>query len=902
MTEPPAGGPPRPAGSKLKGVESVTTGKAISTLASGGPVPAEGRLEGTCVPEILWALGCQQHTGALVVDRRGFRKVLYLKEGRMVFAASTDPEDRLGAFLLRRGELSLADLIAASRGVTYGRRLGQILVEGGILDEPALRRAVRDQVHDIAQSVMSWREGAWRISRACLPVDETIHLEVDLAGLILDGLRRDQDWAWIRERVGTRRTVYRTRPGISPENRNLGSIENAVLDFLARPARVEAFLRSGIAPAGDLCRLLAGLSMMGMVERCTPSVEGVVGFSPGEGSLECGGAADLLLRLADRGFSGAVRLFHQETEGCLFLKGGRVGAVCLLSGPAFPVPPRGPEPAAQGLPSCCLGGMPGAGVLSAGAEGEGRRLAAAEALRAALGLVFWDQGEFLLEEGDSCPSGRTLDLSVEELIATAWEQTRSWTQVWSRLRSAETVFRLRPDYLDRLDRFELWPALWDLVAALRDPAPLRDLLGHPGRPDFETCRLLCGLEQIKVIERAPELERAGSDLFPAAGLEPLPDSYAVDLTFEPEAETAAELAPELFREDGETGPPPPWLQETPAEPEAARPAAEELAAAEEESETVFPEAAESKVTTVDLGALLENPAAAEGSSEWWSDLNRPAAEEGRLEEGSPEPEAEAGESWAKEPVDEPFAPEEPPPAVEESEGDPSASVITGPIAAGEFLSGAFPPAEEAVLPEAAGLLPPLVPEEAGPVSRNDEPPGPEEAAVSTPAEAAQPIPEPAAVPEAEPGVAEEPAPGAALETGPEDEVPPEAASGIDAAPLLPDEPEPEVSEALLAQVERFNRRHSVVFTHLRLEIGAGARNLVLACLRRLGDEAAAFEGLTPDREGQFEAAGLARNLARCRMSAEHLEALIQAEVGLVRDLVSPTRLEAIVRGLASLSY
>ncbi len=104
-------------------------------------------------------------------------------------------------------------------------------------------------------------------------------------------------------------------------------------------------------------------------------------------------------------------------------------------------------------------------------------------------------------------------------------------------------------------------------------------------------------------------------------------------------------------------------------------------------------------------------------------------------------------------------------------------------------------------------------------------------------------------------------------------------------------PSPELIDA----VEAFNRRHALVYQQLRLEIGAAVRNLVVACVRRMGPAGQPFEGIVLDRNGVFDREALARAL-RDRWGGapeEPLEGLVREELAMVRDLVSPHRLASI---------
>ncbi|RMG47171.1 MAG: hypothetical protein D6718_04385, partial [Acidobacteria bacterium] len=102
-------------------------------------------------------------------------------------------------------------------------------------------------------------------------------------------------------------------------------------------------------------------------------------------------------------------------------------------------------------------------------------------------------------------------------------------------------------------------------------------------------------------------------------------------------------------------------------------------------------------------------------------------------------------------------------------------------------------------------------------------------------------------------------------------------------------------------VDRFNRRHRVVYRQLRIEIGAGIRNYVRTCLRKLGDRGRVFGDLLPDDTGAFPREALARKLARSPLgpSADALEPLIETELSLVRDLLPPARMREIDEALAA---
>jgi hypothetical protein len=88
-------------------------------------------------------------TGRLEVSSADVDRKIFFDDGRIVFASSSSPDDRLGAYLLLRNELGLADLRRLSPNVRPGLRLGSLLVNEGILSAEGLPDAVLGQVRGI---------------------------------------------------------------------------------------------------------------------------------------------------------------------------------------------------------------------------------------------------------------------------------------------------------------------------------------------------------------------------------------------------------------------------------------------------------------------------------------------------------------------------------------------------------------------------------------------------------------------------------------------------------------------------------------------------------------------------------------------------------------------------------
>ena len=166
-----------------------------------------GRLEGVSLPDLLWALRGRRKTGVLSLRRAEIEKSIYFDDGRIVFAASSDPDDRLGEMLLRQGVISLDQLEEALANLHHGKRLGTLLVEAGSMTAGNLVGGVLAQVRSIVLDLFGWEEGTYRFDEGALPTDEVITLDMKSNEMLRSGIRQIRSFARIRRSVGPPRTV-----------------------------------------------------------------------------------------------------------------------------------------------------------------------------------------------------------------------------------------------------------------------------------------------------------------------------------------------------------------------------------------------------------------------------------------------------------------------------------------------------------------------------------------------------------------------------------------------------------------------------------------------------------------------------------------------------------------------
>lgn len=181
-------------------------------------------------------------SGQLAVVDGTVRKTIYFRRGDIRTAASNVPEDRLGAILYRYGMITDEQLNDAVKATGAQARLGQVLVERGLLTPHDLYTYVRKQIEEIFFSVLTLRHGNFYFYRTSDEDGPASQLLLSTKTLLFDGVRRIDELAYFREKLpGAGVVLVQRHP--QPQEK-LGDREQRVLELV-----------NGVRSLGDLARL-----------------------------------------------------------------------------------------------------------------------------------------------------------------------------------------------------------------------------------------------------------------------------------------------------------------------------------------------------------------------------------------------------------------------------------------------------------------------------------------------------------------------------------------------------------------------------------------------------------------------------------------------------------------------
>ncbi len=525
------------------------------------PSLVNGRLEGQSVPELLWSLCRRGSTGVLHLTSREITKKIYLRDGRIVFALSGDPDDRLGDLLLREGLITLDQFESAMARLSSGKRLGTLLVEAGHLNPENLVRGVLSQVRGIVLGLFPSEEGEYAFVEGPLPTDEVITLGMRTADILLQGIRQIRSFSRLRKNVGPSSTRFQLAPTWQEilDGLDIRDGERMLLKRLdeAGPSGVEvdALCREVFLSNFEIYQALCAFLVLGIVEHARPADDPAHGAGSAE-RVERSSLPGILVRLSRNESTGVLhmargtveRTLHLRQGSCLFATSNAVddGLVAhLLRRGVISLADR-EETARRLLSNKRVGTI----LLEMGIIDEGDLQATVrEQLSEIIFDTFrWNEGDFYFLEGE-LPTVEeiTLDRTVEDLVFAGVRRVTSWPRVREGCGGLGARLVLLPRYLSVLDRMTVGPEEWELISLLKSPKSVLEICRESLLGDFRSCQILWALRLLDAVGEAPVEASIDSALgvFDSPPVAPIeePAEAAEDVPEQVQEVVAAEFEP-----------------------------------------------------------------------------------------------------------------------------------------------------------------------------------------------------------------------------------------------------------------------------------------------------------------------------------------------------------------------
>lgn len=237
-----------------------------------------GDVRETALPEMLYTIYMHRVPGVIEARQGEVLKKVFIRDGAVIHATSSDLEDSLGAFLRQEGKLSEAefrDSMEAREG--SDKRYGEVLVERDILTPAALYDAIQNQIRSIIWSLFAWSQGEVTFSIGAFEESDIIRIHLPLRQVILEGIKRAPDAKALVARLGRKETVF--QPTWSAETLIEAALNEEELRLLrmvdGKRSLYELCTRGPHSPAEN-ARLIYAFFVLRLIRRIGSSSSGVV--------------------------------------------------------------------------------------------------------------------------------------------------------------------------------------------------------------------------------------------------------------------------------------------------------------------------------------------------------------------------------------------------------------------------------------------------------------------------------------------------------------------------------------------------------------------------------------------------------------------------------------------------
>jgi hypothetical protein len=200
-------------------------------------------------PDLLQWVAQSRQTGTLALEGNPYNKKIYFRDGLVVAASSEDPKEFLGYYLVGwgfLGEDELQELLDMQD--QYGTLLGELLVIVGRLNREDLVHILQVKTEETIYELFLWEEGDFRFLENILPAKKFQPLNIAVDMIILEGVRRKDEWTRCRESIPDPRWIPKLVRAVDVQE--LGQTELSILreingensiEFIALACRLALF-------------------------------------------------------------------------------------------------------------------------------------------------------------------------------------------------------------------------------------------------------------------------------------------------------------------------------------------------------------------------------------------------------------------------------------------------------------------------------------------------------------------------------------------------------------------------------------------------------------------------------------------------------------------------------------
>jgi hypothetical protein len=243
-------------------------------------MPLFGSLETFNIANLLQFLSFDQKTGVLRISGGGKTATIFIKNGLIFYATSSQQEFRLGHFLRSREVISEEKLqeclqLAEERN----QQLGRFLVEQGYISRSSLKDLLHLQAEEILYDLFLWEAGDFKYTDISIDLKGKLFIPLNPMGIIMEASRRIDERSIIKREIPSEQLIFKISEKMGDtEKAKLTKNERRILSLMDGSRTVKQVINdSGYAELATY-KIIYSLEMSGFIEKTWEEESDVVNF------------------------------------------------------------------------------------------------------------------------------------------------------------------------------------------------------------------------------------------------------------------------------------------------------------------------------------------------------------------------------------------------------------------------------------------------------------------------------------------------------------------------------------------------------------------------------------------------------------------------------------------------
>jgi hypothetical protein len=242
-----------------------------STMRILGSVSYKGSLDDFPLVSLFYTLSSNFQTGVAIVRNDHAHKEVYFKEGWIVFARTNKPEESIGNLLVKKQLVSQSHVEKmAVKAQKKGDKLGNFLVENGLLLKKELREVLDQQIKEIICDLLSWKAGEFYFVVKEVDDGDVVvnYTPLDIA---LFAARSALDFSAFRKMVPHNQVIFQLLPYIESAKAKIGeeldANENFIFSLIDGKRNIDQLIKFSGDDEMYTINILHRLLLMGFIEK-----------------------------------------------------------------------------------------------------------------------------------------------------------------------------------------------------------------------------------------------------------------------------------------------------------------------------------------------------------------------------------------------------------------------------------------------------------------------------------------------------------------------------------------------------------------------------------------------------------------------------------------------------------